>query len=267
MPAVRNQHWTTWIKWLPIELRLSIYDFIDIETRMQMLTPLITDTMPYLYRSKETKLLLHKYEQLIYMQFFKKNDNTTVYSTKSYFKTLLPPTTYLKNNEVQTQSHPVLKLLKQELYFSAYAKRIIMSSYDYNFIHRHYHNSVIEKIQGSFNLLSTLVSYNHEFDYQIKRILIRFLHHLTKISNKVKEEEHEQRMLVYERKIRRYYRKNIILRIHTQANKMQKKIMKTNKIAEKNAKKDAMQHAKMKKLITQNAKKAAKKARMLSKTK
>ena len=48
---------------------------------------------------------------------------------------------------------------------------------------------------------------------------------------------------------------------------MQKKIMKTNKIAEKNAKKDAMQHAKMKKLITQNAKKAAKKARMLSKTK
>ena len=32
MPIDRNQHWTTWIKRLPIELRLTIYDFIDIET-------------------------------------------------------------------------------------------------------------------------------------------------------------------------------------------------------------------------------------------
>lgn len=259
MPADRNQDWTTWIKWLPIELRLTIYDFIDIETRMQLLTPVITDTIPYLYRSKETKLLLRKYEQLIYMQFFEKNDDANEYSTKSYFKTLLPPTTYLKYNELQTQSHPVLKLLKQELYFSSYAKRIIMSN-DYYSGYRHYHNNVVEKIEGCLNLLSTLVSYNNMFDYQIKRILIRFLHHLTKISNKVKQEEHEQRMLVYQRKIHRYYRKNIILRIHTQANKMQKKIMKTNKIAEKDAKKITMQHAKFKKLITQNAKKAAKKA-------
>ena len=267
MPACRNQHWTTWIKWLPIELRLIIYDFIDIETRMQMLTPLITDTIRYLYRSKETFNLLRKYEQLIYMQFFKKNNDIPGYSTRPYFKKLLPPITYLKNNETQIQSHPVLKLLKQELYFSAYIRRIIMSNDNPNFIHKYYHNNVIEKIQNSFNLLSTLVSYNNEFDYKIKRILIRFLHHLTKISNKVKDEEHEQRMLVYERKVRKYYRRKILSRIHIQSKKMQIKIMKTNKIAEKKTKIEAREMVKMKKLFTQNAKKAAKRAKTLFKSK
>ena len=267
MPADRNKHWTTWIKWLPIELRLTIYDFIDIETRMQMLTPLITETIRYLYRSKDTLNLFRKYEQLIYMQFFKKNDDTSGYSTRPYIKQLLPPTTFLKNNEIQIHSHPVIQLLKQDLYFSAYIRRIIMTNDNPIFIYKYYHNNVVEKIQCCFNLLSTLVSYNNDFDYQIKRILIRFLHHLTKISDKVKKEEHEERMLAYERKIRRYYKKNIILRIHIQANKMQKKIKKINKIAEKNAKKEAMQHAKMKKLITKNAKHAAKRARMLAKKK
>ena len=267
MPADRNQHWTTWIKWLPIELRLTIYDFIDIETRMQLLTPLITDTMRYLYRSKDTFNLLRKYEQLIYMQFFQKNDDTSGYSTRPYFKEILPPTTYLKNNEIQIHSHPVIQLLKQELYFSAYVRRIIMSNDNPIFIYKYYHNNVVEKIQSCFNLLSTLVSYNNDFDYQIKRILIRFLHHLTKISNKVKEEEQEQRMLVYERKVRNYYRRKILSRIHIQSKKMQIKIMKTNKIAEKKTKIEAREMVKMKKLFTQNAKKAAKHAKMLSKSK
>ena len=267
MPANRNQHWTTWIKWLPIELRLIIYGFIDIETRMQMLTPLIADTIPYLYRSKETFNLLRKYEQLIYMQFFKQNHDTPGYSTKPYFKKLLPPITYLKNHEIQIQSHPVLKLLKHELYFSAYIRRIIMSNDNPIFIHKYYHHNVVEKIQSCFNLLSTLVSYNKEFDYKIKRILIRFLHHLTKISNKVKEEEHEQRMLVYERKMHRYYKRKILPRIHTQSKKMQKKIIKKNKDAEKKTKLEEKQLVKMKKLFTQNAKKAAKHAKTLSKSK
>ena len=168
--------------------------------------------------------------------------------------------TYLKNHEIQIQSHPVLKLLKHELYFSAYIRRIIMSNDNPIFIHKYYHHNVVEKIQSCFNLLSTLVSYNKEFDYKIKRILIRFLHHLTKISNKVKEEEHEQRMIVYERKVRNYYRKKILPRIHTQSKKMQRKIMKTNKDAEKKTKIEAREMVKMKKLFTQNAKKAAKKA-------
>ena len=267
MQAYRNQHWTTWIKWLPIELRLTIYDFIDIETRMQMLTPLITETIRYLYRSKDTLNLFRKYEQLIYMQFFKKNDDTSGYSTRPYIKQLLPPTTFLKNNEIQIHSHPVIQLLKQDLYFSAYIRRIIMTNDNPIFIYKYYHNNVVEKIQSCFNLLSTLVSYNNDFDYQIKRILIRFLHHLTKISNKVKEEEQEQRMLVYERKIRRYYKRNIISRIHIQSNKMQKKIMKTNKIAEKNKKIEAREMVKMKRLFTQNAKKAAKHAKTLLKRK
>ena len=74
-------------------------------------------------------------------------------------------------------------------------------------------------------------------------------------------------MLVYERKIRRYYKRNIISRIHIQSNKMQKKIMKTNKIAEKNKKIEAREMVKMKRLFTQNAKKAAKHAKTLSKSK
>jgi len=64
---IRDQPWINWIKWLPIELRLTIYDFIDIETRIEILSPLITETIRYLYRSKETTTTLHKYEQLIYM--------------------------------------------------------------------------------------------------------------------------------------------------------------------------------------------------------
>ena len=142
-----------------------------------------------------------------------------------------------------------------------------MSNDNPNFIYKYYHNNVVEKIQSCFNLLSTLVSYNNDFDYQIKRILIRFLHHLTKISNKVKEEEHEQRMLVYERKVRNYYRRKILSRIHIQSKKMQIKIMKTNKIADKKTKIEAREMVKMKKLFTQNAKKAAKHAKTLLKSK
>ena len=75
MSADQNQHLTTCIQSLPLDLRITIYDFVDIETRMQILRPLITNTIRYLYRSNQTKLLLHKYEQLIYMQLFTKNDN------------------------------------------------------------------------------------------------------------------------------------------------------------------------------------------------
>tara|TARA_B100000902_G_scaffold343770_1_gene348668 strand:+ start:172 stop:981 length:810 start_codon:yes stop_codon:yes gene_type:complete len=267
MEYTKQQYYDKRIKLLPIELKLCIYSFIDIETRMQMLMPLFEDTKRYLYRSKDTFTLLRKYEQLIYMQFFKKNNDTNVYSTKPYFKQLLPPTTYLKNNEIQIQSHPVLKLLKQELYFSAYIRRIIMSYDNPNLIHKYYHNNVVDKIQECFNLISTLVSYNNEFDYRIRKILIRFLHHLTHISNKVKEEEHEQRMILYERKVRNYYRKKILPRIHTQSKKMQRKIMKTNKDAEKKSKIEAREMVKTKKLFIQNARKAAKHAKTLSKSK
>ena len=97
MDYIKQQYYDKRIKLLPIELKLCIYSFIDIETRMQMLMPLFEDTKRYLYRSKDTFTLLRKYEQLIYMQFFKKNNDTNVYSTKPYFKQLLPPTTYLKN--------------------------------------------------------------------------------------------------------------------------------------------------------------------------
>jgi hypothetical protein len=74
-------------------------------------------------------------------------------------------------------------------------------------------------------------------------------------------------MLVYERKIRNYYRRKILSRIHIQSKKMQIKIMKTNKIAEKKTKIEAREIVKMKKLFTQNAKRAAKKAKMLAKSK
>lgn len=255
-----QQYYDKRINLLPIELKLSIYNFIDIETRMQMLMPLFEDTKRYLYRSKDTFTLLRKYEQLIYMQFFEKDNDTNVYSTRPYFKNLLPPITYLKNNEIQIQSHPVLKLLKHELYFSGYIRRIIMSYDNPNFIHKYYHNNVVDKIQECFNILSTLVSYNNDFDYKIRKILIRFLHHLTKISNKVKEEEYKQRMIVYERKVLNYYRKKILPRIHTQSKKMQRKIMKKNKDSEKKMKLEAQQLVKMKKLFTKNAKNAAKKA-------
>ena len=61
---ILDQQWITWIKWLPIEMRLTIYDFIDIETRLEILSPLFADTIRYLYRSTDTITLLHKYEQL-----------------------------------------------------------------------------------------------------------------------------------------------------------------------------------------------------------
>ena len=264
MPADRNQHWTTWIKWLPIELRLTIYDFIDIETRMQLLTPVITDTIRYLYRSNQTKLLLHKYEQLIYMQLFTKIDNYD-YDIKPKFKQLLPPIVFLKSGTTCTYTHPILKLLKADLQVSSFTKRMIMSS-DERLLYR-YNNEVVGKIQQCFNLIPTITSFNNEFDYQIKRILIRYLHHLTKIVEPIKTADRQRILLAYERKIRRYYNKRVLPRLKGQSNKMQRIILKKEKLAEKNAKKTAMQHVKMQKLITQNAKIAAKIAAKLLKIK
>jgi hypothetical protein len=264
MPADRNQHWTTWIKWLPIELRLTIYDFIDIETRMQILTPLFADTIRYLYRSKQTKLLLHKYEQLIYMQFFTKIDNYD-YDIKPKFNQLLLPIVFLKAEQQCVHIHPILNLLKVDLRVSSFTKRMIMSG-DEQRVYR-YHYEVVSKIQHCFNLIPTITSFNNEFDYQIKRILIRYLHHLTKIAEPIKEADRQRILLAYERKIRRYYSKRVLPRLKAQSNKMQRIILKKEKLAEKNAKKTAMQHVKMQKLITQNAKKAAKIAAKLLKIK
>jgi hypothetical protein len=259
MPADRNQHWTTWIKWLPIELRLTIYDFVDIETRMQLLTPLFADTIRYLYRSKQTKLLLHKYEQLIYMQFVTKVDND--YYVKPKFNQLLPPIVFLKAEEQCVHIHPLLNILKVDLRFSSFTKRMIRAV-DEQHLYR-YHYDVIGKIQQCFNLIPTITSFNDEFDYQIKRILIRFLHHLTKIVEPIKEDDRQRMILAQERKIRRYYSKRVLPRLKAQSNKMQRIILKKEKLAEKNAKKAAkiaaMQNAKIKKVITQNAKKTAKK--------
>jgi hypothetical protein len=260
MPADRNQHWTTWIKWLPIELRLTIYDFVDIETRMQLLTPLFADTIRYLYRSKQTKLLLHKYEQLIYMQLFTKIDNYD-YDIKPKFKQLLPPIVFLKSGTTCTYTHPILKLLKADLQVSSFTKRMVMTV-DGQRLYR-YNHDVVSKIQQCFNLIPTITSFNDEFDYQIKRILIRFLHHLTKIVEPIKEDDRQRMILAQERKIRRYYSKRVLPRLKAQSNKMQRIILKKEKLAEKNAKKAAkiaaMQNAKIKKVITQNAKKTAKK--------
>lgn len=256
MPADRNQHWTTWIKWLPIELRLTIYDFVDIETRMQILTPLFADTIRYLYRSKQTKLILHKYEQLIYMQLFTKVDND--YSVKPKFIHLLLPIIFLKAEQQCVHIHPILNLLKGDLPVSSFYKRMIMTV-DEQHVYR-YHYDVVNKIQHCFTLILTITSFNAEFDYQIKRLLIRFLHHLTKIVEPIKEDDRQRIILAYERKIRRYYSKRVLPRIKAQSNKMQRTILKKEKIAEKDAKKTAMQHTKLKKVITQNAKKAAKKA-------
>jgi len=259
MPADRNQHWTTWIKWLPVELRLTIYDFIDIETRMQILTPLFADTIRYLYRSKQTKLLLHKYEQLIYMQFFTKNDNYDYdYDIKPKFNQLLPPIVFLKAEQQCVHIHPILNLLKVDLRVSPFTKRMIMSG-DERLLYR-YHYEVVGKIQQCFNLIPTITSFNNEFDYQIKRILIRYLHHLTKIVEPIKIADRQRILLAYERKIRRYYSKRVLPRIKAQSNKMQRTILKKEKLAEKKIKLAEKQHVKMKKLITQNAKKAAKKA-------
>ena len=258
---LRDQPWINWIKWLPIELKFTIYNFIDIETRLEMLSPLITDTMRYLYRSKETTTLLHKYEQLIYMRLFTKSNNN--YFTKPNFKQLLPPTVFFKTGVQCIHTHPLIKLLKQDLRFSPYTKRMILSS-EPGF-HYRYHNAVVEQVQYCFNLIPTIISFNDDFDYQIKRLLIRFLHHLINITKTVKETERQHKLLVYERKIRRYYKKHIISRIRVQSNKMQLKIAKTKKIAEKKAKIEAKLFAKTKRLITQNAKSAAKKAKMIKK--
>ena len=256
----RDQPWINWIKWLPIELRLTIYDFIDIETRIEILSPLITETIRYLYRSRETTTILHKYEQLIYMRLFTKCDGG--YSTKPQFKQLLPPTVYLKTGVQCVHTHPLIKTLKQDLRFSSYIKRMILS-FEQNDNRNHmfrYHNEIVGKIQQCFTIIPTIVSFNDEFDYQIKRLLIRFLHHLTKIAESVKEEDRQRKILVYKRKIRRYYNKRVLPRIPVQSNKMQQKITKAAKLAEK-------QHAKIKRLITQNANKAAKKAIIIEKHK
>tara|TARA_B110000285_G_scaffold78069_1_gene89927 strand:- start:2450 stop:3244 length:795 start_codon:yes stop_codon:yes gene_type:complete len=256
MPADRNQHWTTWIKWLPIELRLTIYDFVDIETRMQILTPLFADTIQYLYRSKQTKLLLHKYEQLVYMQLFTKVDND--YSVKPKFIQILPPIIFLKAEQQCVHIHPILNLLKGDLRFSSFYKRMIMAV-DEHRLYR-YHPDVVNKIQQCFNLIPTITSFNAEFDYQIKRLLIRFLHHLTKIVEPIKEDDRQRIILAYERKIRRYYSKRVLPRIKAQSNKMQRTILKKAKFTEKNIKLAEKQHTKLKKGISQNAKKAAKQA-------
>jgi len=266
MKRGRDQPWINWIKRLPIELRLTIYDFIDIETRLEILTPLITETIRYLYRSKDTTTLLHKYEQLIYMRLFTKYDGG--YSTKPMFKQLLPPTVYLKAGVQCVHTHPLIKILKQDLRFSSYSKRMILSLNENHSTHMaRYHNEVVGKIQQCFTLIPTIVSFNDDFDYLIKRLLIRFLHHLTKITESVKEEDKRREILAHKRKIRRYYKKRVLTRIPVQSNKMQQKIAKTAKLAEKTAKLAEKQHAKTKRLITQNANKAAKKAIIIEKQK
>ena len=261
--ADRKQHWTTWIKWLPIELRLTIYDFVDIETRIQLLKPLFANTIQYLYRSKETKLILHKYEQLIYMQLFTKVDNT--YYVKPKFNQLLPPIVFLKSQQECIHIHPILNLLKHDLHVSSFTKRMIHSC-DQQYVYR-YHPDIIGKIQQCFNIIPTIKSFNNDFDYQIQKILIRAFHHFTKFVEPIKENERQQRILAYERRIRYYYTRKVLGRIKAASNKMQQRILKKTKLAEKNAKLAeknaklaAKQHTKMKRLITQNAKNAAKKA-------
>jgi hypothetical protein len=244
---IRDQPWITWIKWLPIELRLTIYDFIDIETRLEILAPLITDTIRYLYRSTDTITLLHKYEQLIYMRLFTKSDDG--YSTKPAFNQLLPPTMYLKSGVQCLHTHPVISMLKQDLQFSSFSKRMIISleqTQHRNYMYR-YHNDIVGKIQHCCNLIPSVTSFNPDFDYQLKRLLIRFLHHLTKITDVIKKEDREREILLYERNIRRYYSKRVLTRIRIQSNKMQQRIAKTAKLAEKNAKR-----------AEKNAKRAAK---------
>ena len=257
MSADQNQHLTTCIQSLPLDLRITIYDFVDIETRMQILRPLITNTIRYLYRSKQTKLLLHKYEQLIYMQFFTKIDNYD-YDIKPKFKQLLPPIVFLKSGTTCTYTHPILKLLKADLQVSSFTKRMVMTV-DGQRLYR-YNHDVVSKIQQCFNLIPTITSFNNEFDYQIKRILIRLLHHLTKIVEPIKTADRQRILLAYERKIRRYYSKRVLPRLKGQSNKMQRTILKKIKLADKKIKLAEKQHVKIKKGISQNAKKAATKA-------
>ena len=257
MSADQNQHLTTCIQSLPLDLRITIYDFVDIETRMQILRPLITNTIRYLYRSNQTKLLLHKYEQLIYMQLFTKNDNYDYDITEKY-NTLLLPIVFLKAEQQCVHIHPILNLLKVELRVSSVTKRMIMAG-DRQRLYR-YHSVIVNIIQHCFTLIPTITSFSVDFDYQIKRLLIRLLHHLTKIVEPIKTADRQRILLAYERKIRRYYSKRVLPRLKGQSNKMQRTILKKIKLADKKIKLAEKQHVKIKKGISQNAKKAATKA-------
>ena len=249
------------IKLLPIEMKYTIYQYIDIDTRLELLRPLKQNINNVLWGTSREFCEKHDYfirksiEELFINKLFIKSGVNNVYSyahsnykNNDYIESLLPSITYNRLNRTTILEHPFIKVLKQELLYGFYDYR--PSSVKYS---RH-----ISCVSNVFEVVSSLKFCNvPEIEDLLKIQTFKFCiimkNYIREPAEYIKKRDYERN---FERDVnnqRKRFKKFILKKIKEGSNKMQKIITKKAKIIEKeNAKKAKItekENAKKRKLV------------------
>jgi hypothetical protein len=228
--------------YMAAELVGLIYGYIDMETRLSLLlTDYRTEIIPYLYRVRPELLLaiwLRSIQDKIYI------DHEMQHITPA-FENILHVTVYSHNNTKHTIQHPIYDVISSTVKLSSY-RTVWGSSQQRNMY-------LVEKIDTFLTTIPAIYTYNHEFDYKIRKLLFRFVQLLMKPIRAVKVCDAAIQSARVERLHRNRFKRVILPKLLTAVRKMERTRIARCKLEVKEEKKRANL---LKKEVTEEKKRA-----------
>ena len=234
------------IKRLPWELKYAIYNCIDIDTRLEILQAKQTELIVTLYRAFNEKILnvsnlMQILDNGLRFHIFYKDKNGT-FLTQPPLKKLLPDIKYSINSTAFSEKHPLFNMLLKNVHLTLYNYQLTSRL---TIVRREALDQIMVKIRSCFDILPTLFSGKKRFDYSIRKIIFRFTHILSIFAFKFKEQIKNKEIKILEQNHKKFFKKNIAKRIPICYRKIQRSLIKKEKLAEKEAKKKVKKHSKL----------------------
>jgi hypothetical protein len=214
----------SYIPRLPWEMRYAIYMFIDIDTRLKLLTQKKTKIIRCLNHLPLTDCNIFKLINLFEHGFRTKIFNKSVggkYNIKSNLTKLLPSSRYKAMGHYVEMCNPIFTMLEKECTLKT------MYGFEPNWSKK---QTIMNKLRGCFDIIPSLYGYNtftiknnksvksvvvneKKFNYLIRIYLFKFialLHVATKeIQIEIDKEDFEKAQLIVKRNFKRLVMKRI----------------------------------------------------------